>query len=428
MATVTSDRPYHIIIFGASGFTGQFVVDEVARCTAEGPGGSLKWAVAGRSRPRLEGVLTQAADRLSMPELTTDVDIVVADVAAEESLSIMCNQGLVILNCVGPYRHYGEAVVKACIENGAHCIDISGEPLFLESMQLEYHSKAVERGVYVIGSCGFDSIPADMGLVYTRNQFKGTLTAVESFLTITTGPEGGCGHSATWQSAIESIADQRALSQLRKKFDHKPMPVVGATVQKRGFVFFSKEIEQYAVPFMGPDAAVVKRTQHFLYEEQHQSPFQYSAFVGIGGLFSVAKLVCGGMLLWLLVKFSLGIKLLTTFPSFFSFGWFTKAGPTVKQIEGTCFSMTFFGEGYSEGQDPSQGRPDAKICTQVIGPEPGYVATPAAMVQAAITLMNETHSLPRRGGVYTPGAAFSNTTFINRLNKHGVKFSVRSYP
>ncbi|XP_071761250.1 saccharopine dehydrogenase-like oxidoreductase [Centroberyx gerrardi] len=428
MAAVTSSRPYHIIVFGASGFTGQFVVEEVARCTAEGPGGSLKWAVAGRSRQRLEGVLNQAARRLSMPELRTDIEIIVADVSIEESLAVMCQQGLVILNCVGPYRFYGEPVVKACIENGAHCIDICGEPQFLERMQLEYHSKALDRGVYVIGSCGFDSIPADLGILYTKQQFKGTLTAVESFLTITSGPEGGSGHDATWQSAVYGFADSGSLRRLRKRFGHKPLPVVGARVKKRGSVFFSKEIEQYAIPFMGSDPSVVKRTQRFLYEEEQQLPVQYSAYVGVGSLFSVVKLCCGGLLFWLMVKFSLGRKLLTTFPSFFSFGLFTKAGPTMKQIEDTCFSLTFFGEGFSEGKEPSESRPNDKICTRVIGAEPGYVATVSAMVQAAITLLNELHSLPRRGGVYSPGAAFSKTTLIDRLHNHGIKFSVRSYP
>uniref|UniRef100_A0A4W6CHV3 Saccharopine dehydrogenase-like oxidoreductase n=1 Tax=Lates calcarifer TaxID=8187 RepID=A0A4W6CHV3_LATCA len=415
MADVPTRRPYHIIIFGATGFTGQFVVEEVARCAAEGPGLSpLKWAVAGRSRQRLEEVLKQAAGRLSMPELRTDIEVIVADVSIEESLAIMCQQGVVILNCVGPYRFYGEPVVKACIENGAHYIDICGEPQFLECMQLQYHTKALDRGVYVIGSCGFDSIPADLGILYTQRQFKGTLTAVESFLKITSGPEGFSGHDATWQSAVYGFADSGSLRQLRKKFGYKPLPVVGAKVQKRGFVFFSKEIEQYAIPFMGSDPSVVKRTQRFLYEEEHQSPVQYSAYVGVGGLFSIVKLFCGGVLFWFMVKFGLGRKLLTTFPSLFSFGLFSKAGPTMKQIENTCFSLTFFGEGYSDGTDPSQGRPNAKICTQVIGAEPGYVATVSAMVQAAVTLLNELHSLPRRGGVYTPGAAFYKTSLIDR--------------
>ncbi|XP_076612898.1 saccharopine dehydrogenase b [Chaetodon auriga] len=428
MATVTSTRPYHIIVFGATGFTGQFVVEEVARCAAGSPVGSpLKWAVAGRSRQRLEEVLKQAAGRLSMPELRTDIEIIVADVSIEESLAVMCQQGLVILNCVGPYRFYGEPVVKACIANGAHYLDISGEPQFLERMQLEYHTKALDSGVYVIGSCGFDSIPADLGILYTQRQFKGTLTAVESFLNISSGPEGSSGHDATWQSAVYGFADSGSLRQLRRKFGHKPLPVVGAKVKKRGFVFFSKEIEEYAIPFMGSDPSVVKRTQRFLYEEEHQSPVQYSAFVGVGGLFSVVKLFCGGLLFWFMVKFSLGRKLLTTFPSLFSFGLFTKSGPTMKQIENTCFSLTFFGEGYSEGTDPAQGQPNAKICTQVIGPEPGYVATVSAMVQAAITLLNELHSLPKRGGVYTPGAAFYKTSLIDRLQDHSIKFSVRSY-
>uniref|UniRef100_A0A8D3EFC7 Saccharopine dehydrogenase-like oxidoreductase n=1 Tax=Scophthalmus maximus TaxID=52904 RepID=A0A8D3EFC7_SCOMX len=313
-AAATSRRPYHIIVFGATGFTGRFVVDEVARCAAEKPaGGPLKWAVAGRSRRRLEETLEQAAERLSMPELRTDTEIIVADVSIEESLAVMCQQGVVVLNCVGPYRFYGEPVVKACIENGAHYVDISGEPQFLERMQLEYHTKASDKGVYVIGSCGFDSIPADLGILYTRRHFKGTLTAVESFLNISSGPEGLCGHDATWQSAVYGFADSGSLRQLRRKFGHKPLPVVGAKVQKRGFVFFSKEIEQYVIPFIGSDPSVVKRTQ------------------------------------------------LST------------------------------------------------------------------MVQSAVTLLNELHSLPRRGGVYTPGAAFYKTSLIDRLHNHGIKFSVRDH-
>uniref|UniRef100_A0A8C7W6S9 Saccharopine dehydrogenase-like oxidoreductase n=1 Tax=Oncorhynchus mykiss TaxID=8022 RepID=A0A8C7W6S9_ONCMY len=420
MATVTSTRPYHIIIFGASGFTGQFVVEEVARSAFEGPSGSLKWALAGRSRQRLEGVLNQAAETLRKPELRTEVEIIVADVSQADSLAIMCQQGLVVLNCVGPYRFYGEPVVKACIENGAHCVDICGEPQFLERMQLEYHSRAMDSGVYVIGSCGFDSIPADMGILYTKNQFKGTLTAVESFLTIHTGPEGGCAHDGTWQSAIYGFADSGSLRKLRKKFGHQPLPVVGATVKKRGSLFFSKEIDQYAIPFMGSDPSVVRRSQRFLYEGHQELPVQYSAYVGVGGVWSLIKMFCGGLLFWFLGKFGLGRKLLITFPEFFSFGVFTKAGPSRKQMEGTSFSLTFFGEGYAEGLDPSQGRPNARICTQIHGAEPGYVATPVAMVQAAITVLNEPQFLPIKGGVYSPGAAFARTTLIDRLNRHGL--------
>ncbi|KAM9860847.1 saccharopine dehydrogenase-like oxidoreductase [Aulostomus maculatus] len=420
----SSSRPYHLVIFGASGFTGQFVVEEVARTVSEGPGGNLKWAVAGRSRQKLEHVLEQAAGVLGTPELRTGVDIIVADVGEPDSLAAMCKQAVVVLNCVGPYRFYGEPVVKACVENGAHHIDISGEPQFLEGMQLNYNSKAADSGVYIIGSCGFDSIPADMGVLYTKEQFKGTLTAVESFLTVSSGEEGGCIHDGTWQSAVYGFADSQKLQSLRRQFNHKPLPTVGSKLKRRGALFYSNEIQQYTLPFMGSDPSVVKRTQRFLVEEHEATPVQYGAYAGVGGVGNVLKLMFAGMLFWLLVKFSFGRNLLIKHPEFFSFGVFSKAGPTRKQMEGSSFRFAFYGEGYTEGQDPSQGKPNGKIRTLVQGPECGYVATPIAMVQAALTILNETTAMPKRGGVYPPGAAFAKTTLIERLNKHGIQFSV----
>ncbi|XP_076011677.1 saccharopine dehydrogenase-like oxidoreductase [Genypterus blacodes] len=417
-------RPYHIVIFGASGFTGQFVVEEVARTVAEGPNGNLKWAIAGRSKQKLEKVLEQAAGVLGKPELMAEVDIIVADVSEPDSLAVMGKQAVVVLNCVGPYRFYGEPVVKACVENGAHHIDISGEPQFLESMQLNYNSTAAESGVYVIGSCGFDSIPADMGVLYTKQQFKGTLTAVESFLTIGTGPDGGSIHDGTWQSAIYGFADSQKLQSLRRKFNHKPLPTIGSKLKRRGSLFYSDEIQQYTVPFMGSDPSVVKRTQRFLVEEHQDTPVQYGAYAGVGGVSSILKLMFAGMMFWFLVKFSFGRSLLVKFPELFSFGVFTKVGPTRKQMEASSFQFALYGEGYTEDQDASHGKPNAKIRTLVQGPECGYVATPIAMVQAALTILNESTVMPSKGGVYSPGAAFAKTTLIERLQKHGIQFSV----
>lgn len=418
------NRPYQLVVFGASGFTGQFVVEEVARTASEGPNGSLKWAVAGRSRQKLEKILEQAAGVLSKPELRTEVDIIVADVGEPDSLAAMCKQAVIVLNCVGPYRFYGEPVVKACVENGAHHIDLSGEPQFLEGMQLNYDSSAGDNNVYIIGSCGFDSIPADMGVLFTRDQFKGTLTSVESFLTFNFGSEGGCIHDGTWQSAVYGFADSTKLQSLRRKFNHKPLPVVGSRLKRRGSLFYSNEIQQYTVPFMGSDPSVVKRTQRFLVEQQEATQVQYGAYAGIGSLGNVIKLMFAGFMFWFMVKFSFGRNLLIKYPEFFTCGVFSKAGPTRKQMEGSSFQLAFYGQGYTEGQDPSQGKPNGKIRTVVQGPEAGYVATPIVMVQAALTMLNESPALPKKGGVYTPGAAFEKTTLINRLNKHGIQFSV----
>ncbi|KFP79299.1 PREDICTED: saccharopine dehydrogenase-like oxidoreductase, partial [Apaloderma vittatum] len=326
------------------------------------------------------------------------------------------------------YRFLGEPVVEACVENGASYIDVSGEPQFLEGMYLKYNEKAAEKGVYVVGSCGFDSIAADMGVLYTRDKLKGTLTAVESFLKVKSGPEGLCVHDGTWKSAVYGLADQDNLKKLRKKIGYAPVPVVGAKIRRRGCVFYSPEFKEYCVPFMGSDASVVKRTQRYLHTELQETPVQYGAYVNIGGLGSVIKVMFAGILFLLLVKFSFGRKLLTKYPGFFSGGRFTEKGPTQKQMDGTSFTMTFFGEGYSEGQDPQNGKPNVKICTEVNGPEPGYVTTPIAMVQAAVSLLEDAACLPKQGGVYSPGAAFCKTKLIDRLNKRGVEFSVISKP
>ncbi|CAL1603892.1 unnamed protein product [Knipowitschia caucasica] len=418
------NRPYHLVIFGASGFTGQFVVEEAARTASEGPNGTLKWAVAGRSRQKLEKILEQAASVLSKPELRTEVDIIVADVGEPDSLAAMCKQAVIVLNCVGPYRFFGEPMVKACVENGAHHIDLCGEPQFLEGMQFNYHSKAEVNGVYVIGSCGFDSIPADIGVLFTRDQFKGTLTAVESFLTVNAGPEGGCIHDGTWQSAIYGFADGTKLQNLRKKFGLKPLPVVGSRLKRRGTLFYSNEIQQYTVPFMGSDPSVVKRTQRFLVKRDNVTPVQYGAYAGVGGVSNVVKLMFASLMFWFMVKFSFGRDLLIKYPEFFSFGVFSKEGPTRKQLEGSSFQMAFHGEGYTDGHEPSSGKPNGKIRVVVQGPECGYVTTPIAMVQAALTILNECPALPDTGGVYSPGAAFAKTTLVDRLNKHGIQFSV----
>ncbi|XP_033617948.1 saccharopine dehydrogenase-like oxidoreductase isoform X1 [Fukomys damarensis] len=345
----------------------------------------------------------------------------------------MAKQATVVLNCVGPYRFYGEPVVKACIENGTSCIDICGEPEFLELMYWKYHEKAAEKGAYIIGSSGFDSIPADLGVIYTRNKMNGTLTAVESYLTVHSGPEGLCIHDGTWKSAIYGFASQSSLKKLRNSANLKPVPFIGPKLKKRWPVSYCRELSAYSIPFMGADMSVVKRTQRYLHEMLEESPVQYAAYVAVGGITSVIKLMFAGLFFLFFVKLGIGRQLLIKFPWLFSLGYFSKQGPTQKQIDGSSFTMTFFGQGYAQGLSTDKNKPNIRICTQVKGPDShlvcykaGYVATPIAMVQAALTLLNDASDLPKAGGVFTPGAAFSRTKLIDRLNQRGIEFSVIS--
>nr|KAG5702132.1 hypothetical protein BaRGS_010398 [Batillaria attramentaria] len=248
-------KAYDLVIFGATGFTGQFVVDEVARVAEEE--GGLKWAVAGRTMAKLQKVLEQSSQRTG--KNLEEIPIIIADVSNYQSLLDMSQQAKVVLNCVGP---------------------------FLEKMQLMYNAKAKENSLYIVGACGFDSIPADLGILYTRNNFKGDLNSVEGYLNLSHGPD----------------------------------------------------------------------------------------------------------------------------------------------IKESGFSWTFFASGYSQTLDDPEAQheeaPDKKMVTKVSGPEPGYVTTPICMVQAAVVLVKERDRLPKDGGVYTPAVAFGDTSLVERLDKHNVRFQI----
>ncbi|XP_070580714.1 saccharopine dehydrogenase-like oxidoreductase [Ptychodera flava] len=416
----STEKKFDLVVFGASGFTGQFVVEEVARVT-EDP--NFKWAVAGRSESKMTAVLKQA--ELRTGKSLDGIEVLIADVTDEDSMAALCKQTKLLLNCVGPYRFWGEQTVKACVENGAHHIDISGEPQFLEKMQLKYHDKAKENNVYVVGSCGFDSIPADMGVEFMRQKFPGEVNTVENYLTFHTGSKGMVIHYATWQSAIHGFADQDKLKEIRKVLNTQPLPKLKPRLQRRGMAFFSPDVNKWCVPFLGADASVVRRSQKFHYEKETQRPIQFGAYVTVAGLLSLISLFVFGSIFGMLAKFKFGRTLLEKYPKLFTLGLVSHEGPSREQMEDVSFSMTFYGEGFSKKGENTE-KHDMKMVTKVTGPEPGYVTTPIAMVQAAKILLSEQSLLPNSGGVYSPGAAYAKTTLIEKLVEHGIKFTVVS--
>lgn len=168
----------------------------------------------------------------------------------QQSLVNMAKQGKCVLNCVGPYRFSGKQVVDACIEAGAHCVDVSGEPEYLEKVQLQCDEAAKQKGVYIVGACGFDSIPVDMGVVHLIKNFGGDVNSVEeyvesntdqkvcfsfsrkserpdrfSFLTIFCLFQPTKIHYGTWASAVHGVANAKNLRPIRQAlFDIEPKP------------------------------------------------------------------------------------------------------------------------------------------------------------------------------------------------------------
>ncbi|KAH9519579.1 hypothetical protein Btru_003066 [Bulinus truncatus] len=414
-------RTFDIVVFGATGFTGQYTVDEVARVAEEE---KLTWAIAGRSMEKLQKVLSESSKRIG--KNIEETPIIIADVSDPQSLEDMAKQTKIVLNCVGPYRFYGEPVVQACIEHGTHHLDISGEPQYLEKMQLLYNKKAADKNVFVIGSVGFDSIPAEIGIEYTKQQFKdGELTNIESYLETESGPEGAAINTGTYESAVYGVAHRNELSSLRKALYPDPMPKLEYRLPKRSFLFYSDDLKKWCLPFLGSDKSVVYRTiRDGLETHKLKQPIEFVPYTCFSSLFSAIGVILFGIVFFFLTNFSLGRSFLLKYPHIVSMGVFKKGGPTRKQIEGTSFTMTFIAYGYSADLTDRTGKkPDKKVITKLMGPEPGYVTTPICMVQSAVTILKESSKMLHKGGVLTPGAAFSGTDLIDRLQRHNIKLS-----
>lgn len=172
--------------------------------------------------------------RLEEIAVGTTAKCVQVDISSVDTIERAVKEAKLVLNCTGPYRLLGEPVVKACVENGVDYLDISGEPEFIEAMELRYNEVAGQSGSIVISACGFDSIPSEIGLNFLRDNFGGELHRAEAFLNINPAP-GYCGHATTWDCAVMGFGSQDALKALRALRKAPRIEYKGKRSQARGF-------------------------------------------------------------------------------------------------------------------------------------------------------------------------------------------------
>lgn len=180
----------------------------------------------------------------------------------------MTEQAKVLVNCCGPYRFYGEPVVKACIATRTHQVDVSGEPQvriislhslkcinctcyfvleffkhlrfsfilqYIESMQLKYDKAAQDAGIYIISACGFDSVPCDLGIIFAQQKFDGDVNAIETYLNFWTTKKTNdvLLHYGTYESGVYGVAHSNEIRDLRKKLYPERLPLFGPKLKKR---------------------------------------------------------------------------------------------------------------------------------------------------------------------------------------------------
>ncbi|XP_063713664.1 saccharopine dehydrogenase-like oxidoreductase [Symsagittifera roscoffensis] len=411
-----------IVIFGVTGVTGQ-IVFENALSRFQGS----EVAVAGRSKAKIEKVIAESVKiNPSYEGEAKDVLLLEADVANYKSLVAMCKSARLVLNCVGPFRFYGEEVVKAALEAKTHYMDVSGEPHFLELIEAKWSDEARREGVWVVGSCAFDSIPADVGLMHFKHEFPGELTGVESYLKFEPGPSGYIANDGTWQSAIHGFANQGQLKALRKSQGLEPVKYYGPRLPNRG-AFFRDPKLGYCIPFMGSDASVVLRTQRHLALRERSDPIRFRPYAVIGGVFNLILMMLFGSIFSLFAKYSITRRLLQKYPRFFSCGCFSKGGPTRKQMSEASFAVYFKGQGFVSSFERDQKKQPTVHATSVFrGPDAAYIGTSIIFLEAALCLLKEPDNMPNEGGVYTPGIAFRDTTLIERLRGCGFQIELVS--
>ncbi|MGV9349127.1 saccharopine dehydrogenase family protein [Streptomyces spiralis] len=381
----TTERPYDIVLFGATGFVGTLTAEYLAAHAPEG----LRWAIAGRSEHRLR----QLRERLPGG---ASVGVLRADVAEPDSLRGLARQARVVATTVGPYVTYGEELVAACADSGTDYLDLTGEPEFVDLVYVRHDTRARETGSRLVHACGFDSVPHDLGVYFTVQQLpEGVPLAVDGYVRADAAFSGG-----TFASALNQFARPLSMrAAARDRARHEPRLMGRRASAPVGAPRFAAEIGAWALPLPTIDPQIVVRSARAL--ERYGPDFRYRHYaavrhlpVAVGGVAAVGTLAAAAQLAparrWLSGRLRPG------------------EGPSAEKRARSWFSLRFVGEG--------GGR---RVFTEVAGGDPGYDETAKMFAESALSLAFD--DLPHTAGQVTTAAAMGNT-LIDRLRAAGITF------
>jgi short subunit dehydrogenase-like uncharacterized protein len=391
--TSVSDREFAFVVFGVTGVTGWQIAKELAATLA---GSSKRFAVAGRRKEAVQ----ERANELTL-EHGTKVATIVVDAADAAGLEAMAKRTQVVLACAGPFRFLGRPVAEACAKSGTSYADITGEPMFSEQIAHELDPVAAKTGATLVTCAGFDSVPADLGLLYAKRQFlkefgdKSLPTGVVSSLSLNAGDAGVAVNIATYESAVHGFGTVGELKRLRKS------AVAGVPAWARpGALRVGKKLRvsgglgrepsalgsRLTLPFPGSDASVVRRSQLWRWRQAGAEaglpeskpgaadastdtavsvsaagkalaavprdcvPVQHACYIALPSWWVAMLTMIAGFVLSMLAQFAWGRSILLASPGLFTFGMFKKGGPTEEQKAGTSFEMRFITTGYKPGK------------------------------------------------------------------------------
>jgi short subunit dehydrogenase-like uncharacterized protein len=388
---MSSEKPYDIIVFGASGYTGRLVAEYLAQ---EYPNDDFSWAMAGRSLEKLAAVRTEMG-------ISEDVALLEVDVANADSVQQMVTSCRVVITTVGPYQLYGDELVKQCAEHGTDYVDLTGEPSWMHGTIARYSAAAKASGARIVHSCGFDSIPFDLG-VFTLQEHAiaktgNPVATVKGRVRAMNGGWSG-GTIASMRTTMAAVASNPEIIQiltnpfaLTEGFDGPEQPA-GAAPQ------YDEELSSWSAPFiMAPINTKNIHRSNFLLGHRYGTDFRYDEML-LTGDGDRGKATA---------------EFVAKDDSVAKSDLQPGDGPTEEERENGNYDAIFAGTG-SDGE---------LMISSVQGDrDPGYGSTSKMLAEAAICLLKNPELTS--GGLWTPAAAMG-AALVERLEAHaGLNFQI----
>ncbi|MGI9590342.1 MAG: saccharopine dehydrogenase family protein [Myxococcota bacterium] len=405
----SSDREFDLVLWGATGFTGRLVAEYLLSRRLEG---SLRWALGGRDRLKLARVRSElGAGAAEIPLLTGDA----ADAA---SMNELADRARVVCSTVGPYALYGSELVRACAERGTHYCDLTGEVHWMQRMIDAHQDRAVASGARIVYTCGFDSIPSDLGVFALQQAMRERHQVSASRVRCRVAGFSGGASGGTIASMLNMLEEAEGDRDVRRAMANpyalNPKELRSGPDAESGLApAWDDDFEQWTAPFVmaAINTRVVRRSnallghaygQDFRYEEamlMGAGPLGYAkaaAFAaGLAGGMGAASI---GPLRGLIRR---------ALPS-------PGEGPDAETRRAGYWDLRFVGEGPRAGQ---------RVALRATGDrDPGYGSTSKMLGESALCLALD--PLDSEPGFSTPAAALG-TALIERLERHaGVHFEL----
>ena len=376
-----SDKNFDVVVYGATGFTGKLVVEYMLN--QYGNDESITWAIAGRSHEKLIAV----RDALG---ISHDVALLKVDSNDESSVAEMVKQTKCVLTTVGPYQLYGPSIVKQCASNGTDYVDLCGEPGWMHEMINEHAEQARETGARIVFSCGFDSIPFDLGVYFLQKeviaQYGKPASNVRGRVRAMNGEFSG-GTAASLSATMASLKEKPELFAVLANPFSLSNGFTGPEQTPDSKAVYDEKLETWVAPFfMAPINTKNVHRSNVLMDHMYGEDFCYNEM------------------------------------------WIQGPGEEGKAAAEFVGSMNPLADAPAPGEGPSKesrdnGNYDVLFCADLADGstihaavsgdmDPGYGSTSKMIAESAICLVKECPDLV--GGIYTPAPAMGEK-LIKRL-------------